>query len=62
MTTQRLPFPVSDERAHYFVDSGFTTLPQLINEVSREDLATAAAELSQQPVTQIVLTPGEADA
>ncbi|MFE7927565.1 M16 family metallopeptidase [Streptomyces sp. NPDC057456] len=41
---------------------GFTTLPQLINEVSREDLATAAAELSQQPVTQLVLTPGEANA
>ncbi|MFJ9026274.1 M16 family metallopeptidase [Streptomyces sp. NPDC102259] len=41
---------------------GFATLSQLINEVSREDIAVAAEELSKQPTTQLVLTPQEAHA
>lgn len=41
---------------------GFAALPHLITDVSREDVADAAAELSEQPIARLVLTPREADA
>lgn len=41
---------------------GFAALPQILCDVSGEEIAAAAEELSRQPITQLVLTPREADA
>ncbi|MCW8384051.1 M16 family metallopeptidase [Streptomyces justiciae] len=46
---------------HHWPD-GLTELPQLITDVSREEVAAAAAELRDQPLSQVTLTPGGASA